>query len=69
MNDEIGTTAGQVWSYLDKHGLTSIYQLRQQLKIQERLLHMALGWLAREGNLVWTRRGRSLYVELRERTS
>ena len=66
MDKEIGLVAGKVWAYLNENGSVSIYQLCRQLKIQERLIHMALGWLAREDKLAWETQGRALYVNLKE---
>lgn len=64
MDEEIGVVAGQVWSYLSEHEETSVSQLRSQLNKPERLVYMALGWLAREGKVTWNQQGRALYVSV-----
>jgi len=67
MDQEIGQIAGKIWNHLNEYGATSVYQLRQKLEVQERLLHMGLGWLAREGKLTWSLRRRALYVDIQRK--
>jgi Winged helix-turn-helix domain (DUF2582) len=65
-NDQIGHAAGHVWHLLaDSDGL-SLAALKKSLDAPSELVLAALGWLAREGKLVFTASGRSLKVSLRE---
>lgn len=52
MNAEvIGTWAGQVWNALNESGKLTVKGLKKQLKLKEKELYAALGWLAREGKV------------------
>jgi Winged helix-turn-helix domain (DUF2582) len=39
--------------YLHAHGDATLPQLQRGIPLSERLLHMGIGWLAREGKLVF----------------
>ena len=64
MEHEIGEAAGQIWRWLEAKGETTVTGLKQETKVSEPLLHMALGWLAREGKITLTRDKRTLKVSL-----
>jgi len=49
--DEIGNTAGSVWSFLNAHGPATLYALEKEVGAPKALVAMAIGWLAREGKL------------------
>jgi hypothetical protein len=65
MEAEIGTAAGALWQYLDQHGRTGASKLRKETALPDALFYMALGWLAREGQIQLTQDKRSLVVDLR----
>lgn len=67
MEAEIGDAAGEIWRYLDKHGVTTLSRLRQQVKLPEQIVLMGIGWLAREGKLKLVRKGRVVKLNLTER--
>jgi len=48
MDDQIGTAAGVVWRTLDENGTMTMSRLKQQTKLAEPVVLMAVGWLARE---------------------
>jgi hypothetical protein len=48
METEIGEAAGRMWQYLAEHGEATLRQLQRGTTLPERLLHMGVGWLARE---------------------
>lgn len=48
MEEQIGTAAGIVWRTLDEHGTLTMSKLKQQTKLPEPVVLMAVGWLARE---------------------
>ncbi|MCH5326479.1 MAG: winged helix-turn-helix domain-containing protein [Duncaniella sp.] len=53
--DTIGTMAGNVWAALSEVGSVDTKQLKKLAKAKtERELFAALGWLAREGKVVFT---------------
>ncbi|MDP8260832.1 MAG: winged helix-turn-helix domain-containing protein [Candidatus Kappaea frigidicola] len=51
MITQIGITAGEIWHYLDKHGAVELETLISELKKDNNLTLMSLGWLAREGHI------------------
>ena len=62
---EIGKAAGDIWQVLHKEGEVTLAKLRKSVPAQEEVFLMALGWLAREDQLDFTRRGRSVRITLR----
>ncbi len=64
MLEEIGTTAGEIWHYLEKHEKASPSKLIQELKKTERMVLMGIGWLAREGKLTTKKRNRGTFFML-----
>ncbi len=59
--DAVGVTAGQVWSFLENHGPASVTTIEHEVDAPKLLVHLALGWLAREGKLaVEERKGRAV---------
>jgi Winged helix-turn-helix domain (DUF2582) len=65
MQEEIGAAAGVLWRYLDEHGATTLGTLKRDTKLSESMLHMAVGWLAREAKLEMTRGKRGVEVASR----
>lgn len=51
MITQIGITAGEIWHYLDKHGEVDLEKMIEDLKKDQNLTLMSLGWLAREGHI------------------
>src|SRR4029450_8179281 len=68
MDAEIGEAAGCIWRYLAQHGETTLRQLLQGTPLQERMLFMGVGWLAREEKLRFIQQGRNLKLVLIEQT-
>ena len=64
MIEEIGTTAGEIWHYLEEHNEASANKLIQELKKTERMVLLGIGWLAREGKLTTEKRNRATYFML-----
>jgi hypothetical protein len=65
---QIGTVAGQVWEYLDKHESATALKLKSELGISNGMLHLALGWLAREDKIEITATAHSFRVSLKKTT-
>ena len=61
----IGDTAGEVWSYLEKHGRSSISAVEKGAGGSKREVQMAIGWLAREDKIELAEEKRALYVWLK----
>lgn len=61
----IGETAGKVWQALQgKEGL-SVPQLKKATAADEKVLWLALGWLAREGKIDIARNKASYKISLK----
>ena len=64
MTEQIGNTAGRIWSYLNSNGECTISKLADELDETERAVLMGIGWLAREDKLHFSKQGRANYVTL-----
>jgi hypothetical protein len=53
MIKKIGMNAGIIWKYLDSNGGCSSEKLKVRLKMNNKEFFLALGWLAREENIVF----------------
>ena len=63
--ETIGTTAGAIWTTLSTSGKMSIKDLKKSTKIRaDKEIYSALGWLAKEGKLVFEEAEDDLYVWL-----
>lgn len=62
MHHEIGQAAGEIWSYLGARGESSVLKIRSDLKYSQTLLHLALGWLSREGKIDLVIRDRTTWA-------
>ena len=65
-SDQIGHTAGHVWHLLAENDGLSLAAIKKSLDAPSELVLAALGWLAREGKLVFAASGKSMKVSLRE---
>jgi predicted transcriptional regulator len=61
---EIGKTAGEVWRYLGKKGQTPLSELPNKVNTHPDQVHQAIGWLAREDKVKFTKEGRTTRVAL-----
>ncbi len=62
---KVGETAGLIWQAIDSQGALKLTALKKQLKLSDTIMHMALGWLAREDKIEMTAAGRSFLVQLK----
>ena len=63
--ESIGTTAGIVWTALSTSGKMSIKELKKETKIKaDKVLFVALGWLAKEDKLIFEENEEDLFVWL-----
>jgi hypothetical protein len=51
MLDIVGKTAGILWTYLDKNGLTTVAKLIRETQIDEKTVQRGIGWLAQEDKI------------------
>ena len=61
----IGDTAGAVWHLLEKNGPVSITGLAKKVDAPRDVVMQAVGWLAREGKVEVTEKGRKRMIALR----
>ncbi len=67
MQDKIGQTAGLIWNYLNgKSEPESLIKIKTALSIPNSIIHLALGWLAREDKIIITEKSNTLYVALKK---
>ena len=64
MINEIGESAGRVWQYLNEHAAATPREINKALKLDESLLYMAVGWLAREGQVVFSGEGKGTKISV-----
>ena len=61
----IGETAGEIYRLLEREGPLSVSALANKITQSQSVVYMGIGWLAREGKLVFTetKRGMSISVK------
>ncbi len=67
MITEIGIVAGEIWQYLEKYNETTLSKLIESTGRDRDLLIMGLGWLAREGHIILTRKDNDYKIILRKK--
>ncbi|MGH7495028.1 MAG: winged helix-turn-helix domain-containing protein [bacterium] len=65
MVDTIGDTAGKVWQVLDGKESLSVPQLKKATGADEKVLWLALGWLARENKISIAKNKASIKISLK----
>lgn len=68
MITEIGIVAGEIWHLLDKHGEVVTSRIFKGIDKPRDIILMSLGWLAREGHIVLSKKNDEYHVILRQRT-
>lgn len=64
MITEIGIAAGEIWHHLELKGRTGFDEILSIDPGKEKLLIMALGWLAREGHILFKNENGMSFIEL-----
>lgn len=64
MLPRIGESAGRIWNTLLGRGHTAVNILKKETGLDDRMLHLALGWLAREGKVEFEQNGKNTLVWL-----
>jgi len=62
---EIGESSGRIWEYLHEHGTATVSEISRSLKMNNGMLHMAIGWLAREDKVVFEGEGKVARLSLK----
>ncbi len=63
LNEKIGSNAGLVWAAL-ANGELNVKAVKKTTKLTEKDLNLALGWLAREGKIVFNEVEGDLFIAL-----
>jgi hypothetical protein len=66
ITNEIGINAGRIWNLLNEQGEHSVKDLKKKLKLSERDLNMAIGWLARENNIYQSEKDEVWVIRLKD---
>ena len=66
MFQTIGETAGEIWALLETEGPLSVSAIAGKVKQPQAVAHMGIGWLAREGKLVFTQTKRGTLLSLKK---
>lgn len=64
MKEKIGIDAGRIWNVLNENGVKSVKELKKTLKLNDKEIFAAIGWLAREEKLDCEKREDDLYITL-----
>jgi hypothetical protein len=67
MEEEIGKTAGAIWQALSTQGGLSLTRLKNQVKARAPVFDWAIGWLAREDQIVIPAEKRSFRIRTQRR--
>ena len=65
MLEKIGIDAGRVWNVLHGEGSLLLKDLKKSVKMTDKEIYAAIGWLAREGKLVFIEKEGELYLSLK----
>lgn len=61
--EKIGTDAGLIWNAL-VNGELSVKAVKKATKLNEKDMNLALGWLAREGKILFSENEGEVFVKL-----
>ena len=64
-NEQIGLTAGILWSVLSESGASTLSSIKKNIDAPSDLILAAVGWLAREEKLEFTISGKSVTIALK----
>ena len=65
MLEKIGIDAGRVWNVLNAESSKPLKDLKKLVKMTDKEIYAAIGWLAREGKLVFIEKEGELYLSLK----
>ena len=63
--DQIGTSAGQIYEYLNSNGESTFAKMKKELDLKSNFADLGLGWLAREDKIEISKKGTSVSVRLK----
>ena len=63
--DEIGSSAGEIYNYLNTNGTTTFSKMKKDLDLKGNFADLGLGWLAREDKVSISKKGSSVSISLK----
>ncbi len=63
--DQIGTSAGEIYNYLNANGATTFSKMKKDLDLKGNFADLGLGWLAREDKVSISKKGTSVNISLK----
>ena len=63
--EQIGTSAGEIYNYLNTNGTTTFFLFLKELDLKGNFADLGLGWLAREDKVSISKKGTSVSVSLK----
>lgn len=63
--DQIGTSAGEIYNYLNTNGTTTFSKMKKDLDLKGNFADLGLGWLAREDKVSISKKGASVNISLK----
>ena len=64
MKNQIGTTAGKLWQVLREKDEVNLANLPRLVNEKSMLVHLGLGWLAREDKISFRSEGDKVFVSI-----
>lgn len=64
LKNDIGTDAGVIWHLLEKYRKLSIKEMVNLTNLDESIIMLSLGWLAREDKVAFSNEDGNVFVEL-----
>ncbi len=61
---DIGINAGVIWHLLSDNGALTIEEIQEMTGYKEDFILFSLGWLAREGKILFFKKDEEIYVDL-----
>ena len=62
----IGETAGEIWKLLKDEGPCSASAIARKMKQPQSIVHMGIGWLAREDKVAFTQTKQGMSISLKK---
>ena len=66
VSERVGLTAGSIWHYLAKNGVTPVSKLVKELSEEEKIIQRSIGWLAQESKIILDTNGRVETIALKD---
>ena len=60
----IGETAGKIYKFLEQKGEQTLAKVEKEVGASSDLFNQAIGWLARENNINFSKLGKSVKISL-----